>query len=195
MVAKKWIFEKTRRARRILSPMQEIYSSELRIPKERVAVLVGKKGTTKKALERKTHTKIAATREGEIMVSSEDNIQNYTVSLVIKAIGRGFNPEIATLLLDEQNTMEIVSITDMSKKTKKNLDRIRSRLIGKQGKARMMLETLTNTNISIYGKTVAIIGPIYDVLIAKHAVEKLVKGAPHGNVYRYIESQKEAQAL
>lgn len=175
--------------------MQEIYSLELRIPKERVAILVGRKGITKKTLERKTHTKIAVTREGEIIISGEDNIQNYTVSLVIKAIGRGFNPEIAALLLDEQNAMEIVFITDMSKKTKKNLDRIRSRLIGKEGKARMMLETLTNTNISIYGKTVSIIGQIYDVLIAKHAVEKLVKGAPHGNAYKYIESQKKAQAL
>ncbi len=79
-----------------------------------------------------------------------------------------------------------------SRKSEKNLIRIRARLIGKEGKARMMLETLTNTHISIHGKTAAIIGEVYDVLLAKHAVERLLQGAPHGNVYKYIESQKRA---
>ena len=171
-------------------PMPELYSSELRIPKERVAIVVGKKGTTKRALEKTTKTKISITHEGEVIISGTDNVQIYITSLVVKAIGRGFNPEIASMLLDEQNTMEIISTSDISKRAKKNIERIRSRLIGRQGKARRMLETLTNTHISVYGKTTTIIGSVYDVLLAKHAVEKLIKGAPHGNVYRYIESQK-----
>lgn len=172
--------------------MTEIYATELRIPKERVAIVIGRKGETKRFLQEKTSTNIKVSKEGDVIISSEDNINNYLTSIVIKAIGRGFNPQIALLLLDEQNAMEIISISDFSKKSEKNLIRIRARLIGKEGKARMMLETLTNTHISIYGKTAAIIGAIYDVLLAKHAVERLLQGAPHGNVYAYIESQKKS---
>jgi ribosomal RNA assembly protein len=175
--------------------MTEIYATELRVPKERVAVVIGKKGEAKKYLEAKTSTRIRVSKEGDVTISSSDNMNNYLASLVIKAIGRGFNPEIALLLLNEQNSMEIISMSEFSRKSEKNLIRIRARLIGKEGKARMMLETLTNTHISVYGKTASIIGAVYDVLLAKHAVERLLQGAPHGNVYKYIESQKKAQAL
>ena len=167
----------------------------MRIPKERVAVVIGKKGSTKRLLERKTKTKISISKEGDVIISGQDNINLYVTSLVVKAIGRGFNPDFALLLTDENNTLEIIPIEDFSKKSKKGMMRIKARLIGKEGKARYMLEVLTNTHISIYGKTAAIIGEIYDVLLAKQAVEKLLKGAPHGNVYRYIETQKRTQPL
>ena len=170
--------------------MPETYSSEMMIPKERIAIAIGKKGITKKSLERKTSTRITISKEGDVIISGQDNINIYVASLIIKAIGRGFNPDIAFLLLDEQNAIEIISIEDFSKKSNKRMIRIKSRLIGREGKARQMLEVLTNTHISIYGKTTAIIGEIYDVLLAKHAVEKLLQGSPHGNVYNYIESQK-----
>ena len=59
----------------------------------------------------------------------------------------------------------------------------------------MMLESLTDSHISIYGKTVAIIGGVTDVIVAKQAIEKLLKGSPHGNVYRFISLQRKSQSL
>ena len=38
------------------------YSNELKIPKERVAILIGKKGEAKKELEERTKTKIIVER-------------------------------------------------------------------------------------------------------------------------------------
>ena len=175
--------------------MSEIYSAELRIPKERVAILIGKKGSTKRSIEKKSKTKITVSKEGDVIIYSPDNINNYTTSNVVRAIGRGFNPDIALLLLDENNTLEIIPMNEFTRKTKKDMIRVKARLIGRQGKARMMLEILTNTHISVYGKTTAIIGQVYDVLLAKHAVEKLFQGSPHGNVYKYIDSQKKSQYL
>ena len=68
--------------------------------------------------------------------------------------------------------------------------RLKSRVIGTKGKAKAMLEQLTNTNICIFGKTVSIIGRTENVMITKHGIESLLNGAPHGNVYRSIEDQK-----
>ena len=58
-----------------------------------------------------------------------------------------------------------------------------------------MIETLSDAYISVYGKTVGIISRIEDGGLAKRAVEKLLKGAPHGNVYKYIETEKKKNLL
>jgi ribosomal RNA assembly protein len=175
--------------------MVEKYTSECRIPKERVAVLIGQKGKTKRKIQKNTNTLLEISKEGDVIIHGEDNVDIYLCVQIVKAIGRGCNPEIALLLLNETKVMEIVEMKPLTKGSKKRLLRIKSRLIGKEGKARKMLETLTNTHIVVYGKTATIIGDISDVMVARHAIEKLLKGAPHGNVYKYIETQKKAQPL
>ena len=167
-----------------------MYTYELKIPKERVAVLIGKKGTIKKKLETKTKTKLDIGSEGDVIIQCEDNLNSLLAQNIIKAIGRGFNPEIAELLLDENNLLEIINIIGFTGKSKKKFTRIKARLIGTQGKSRKLIEHMTNTEISIYGKTVSIIGYFDNVLLAKKALEHLLSGAPHGNVYSFIENQK-----
>ncbi len=50
---------------------------------------------------------------------------------------------------------------------------------------------MSGADISVYGKTVAIIGNPIQVEVAKTAVEKLARGgSPHGVVYRYLERRK-----
>lgn len=167
-----------------------MFSSELKIPRERVAILIGKKGVTKKTIERRTRTRITVNKDGEVLIEGEDSLDTFNTGPVVKAIGRGFNPDIALMLLNEEFRLEIINIQDFTKKSKKKFIRIKARLIGTQGKARKVLEKLTMTDISVYGKTVCIIGKIEDVMLAKIGVEKLLKGAPHGNVYKFIELQK-----
>ena len=167
-----------------------MFSSELKIPRERVAVLIGKKGVTKKIMERRTRTRITVNKEGEVLIEGEDSLDTFNAGPVVKAVGRGFNPDIALLLLNEDYRMEIINIQDFTKKSKKKFVRIKGRLIGTQGKAWKVLEKLTMTDISVYGKTVCVIGKTEDVILAKGAIEKLLKGAPHGNVYKFIELQK-----
>ena len=67
---------------------------------------------------------------------------------------------------------------------------MKGRLIGTEGKARKTIETLTDCYISVYGKTVAIIGEVRDVSLARSAVEGLLRGAPHGNIYKWLEKRK-----
>ena len=166
-----------------------MFSQELKIPKSRVAILIGKKGEIKRLIERKTNSNINISKEGEVEITSEDGINIFDAKPVISAIGRGFNPDVALMLLDETFSLIIISLKDYAR-TEKDMIRIRSRLIGKMGKARAMLEKLTNTFISVQGKTVGVIGKTENVDIAKRALEKLLQGAPHGNVYKFIEIQK-----
>ena|SRR3989344_388800 len=159
---------------------------ELKIPEQRVACLIGTRGVTKRLIEQKTHTRLLVSKEGEIVLEGE-HVDTYLSSLICKAIGRGFNPSIALLLLNEAYGLELLTISEFTGKQKKKQERIKARLIGTEGKARMHLERLTGCHIVVFGKTVGIIGS-FDVLdIARRGIEKLLGGAPHGNVYRYLE--------
>ncbi len=167
-----------------------MFITELKIPKSRVAILIGKKGSVKKHIEKRTNTKIKINIEGEVSISSDDNINVFNATPLVRAIARGFNPEIAYSLFNENNMLEIIDMTEFSGSSEKKLIRIRSRMIGKDGKSRKSIEELTNTSISIQGKTVAVIGHIEGVTLARKAIEKLLNGSPHGNVYKYIEFQR-----
>ncbi|MAG38920.1 RNA-processing protein [Candidatus Woesearchaeota archaeon] len=164
------------------------YVHELRIPKNRIAVVIGKNGKTKKELEEYSNTNINVdSKEGVISVKGKDAVKLFFSKEMIKAIGRGFSPEVAKQLLKQDYSMEIISLNDFSDK-KKQLERVRGRVIGKKGKSREIIEKLTETNISIYGKTISIIGRSENVGIARNSVEMLLDGATHSSVYKKLES-------
>lgn len=167
-----------------------MYSDEIKIPKERIAVLVGTKGIEKRRLQKKMNVKIEVDSvEGDVLILGEESVNVYNMKQVIKAIGRGFNPEIAEWLLKDDYAMEIIDIMDYCRKSKNDLVRVRARLIGTQGKARKSIEAMTKTRIVVYGKTVCIIGPYERVDITRQAIVNLLNGAPHSHVYKYIMEQ------
>ncbi len=168
----------------------------LRIPKERVAVVIGKKGQTKREIERRTKTKIEIDSEtGEVFITAtketDDPLAVWKARDVIMAIGRGFSPERAFRLFNEGETLEVLNLTDIIIGNDKNaLPRVRGRIIGRKGRTREIIEEMSGADVSVYGKTVAIIGNPIQVEVAKTAVEKLAKGSPHGVVYKYLERRK-----
>lgn len=167
-----------------------MFSIELKIPKERIAILIGTKGETKKLIENKAKVNLKVSSTGDIIISSDDGLKNYITCSVITAIGRGFNPQTALKLLNEDYCLEIINFKDFAKNSKKYLIRIKSRVIGTKGKAKRNIENLTDTEIVIYGKTISIIGKIENTLLAKQAIERLISGSPHGNVYKFINRSK-----
>jgi len=168
----------------------------VRIPKERIGVLIGKKGSTKRKIEEITKTKIEVDSEtGEVFISStektDDPLAVWKARDVVMAIGRGFSPERAFRLFNEGEVLEIINLSDIIIGNEKNaLPRIRGRIIGRKGRTREIIEEMSGADISVYGKTVAIIGNPIQVEIAKTAIEKLAKGSPHGTVYKYLERRK-----
>ena len=162
---------------------------QLKIPKERISVLIGVKGSIKRKIQRMTKTRLIVNSEdGDIFIEG-DSLDVFNCLNMVKAIARGFNPDIALKLLDEDTSIEIISLDEFSR-SKKDIIRLKSRLIGTQGRARSHLEELTSTNISVYGKTISIIGRTDDVFIARQGIINLINGSKHGNVYLFIEKQK-----
>ena len=171
--------------------MQEI---RVRIPRDRVGVLVGKRGSVKAAIEDMAGVKInVSSVSGEVYVKftepPSDLLLPTKLKSVIQAIGRGFNPEIAFELLKDDYMLEVIDIRRFVGDRKNALKRMRGRLIGEKGKARSHIEERTNTHISVYGHTVSIIGRAYNMVAAKEAVISLLKGSMHSTAYRTMEKK------
>jgi ribosomal RNA assembly protein len=165
------------------------FAYQIKIPKERIAILIGKKGEVKKQLEDNTKTKIRVdSKEGDISVSGEDALSLYSTRDIIRAIGRGFNPEIAMLLLKQDYAFEMINLPDFDNPSQ--FLRIKGRIIGREGRSRELIEEHTETYVSVYGKTVSLIGETENVSVARRAVEMLIKGSPHSNVYRWLEKMR-----
>lgn len=164
----------------------------IRIPFERIGVLIGKDGETRKKIEELTQVKLTVNSDlGEVTFNDqdiEDPLTIFKVENIVRAIARGFSPEHAFLLLNDDMDFFVFDIRDYVGNKPTHVHRLKSRVIGTQGKTKRVLEHLTLTNISIYGHTVAIIGNILDIDIAKKAIDKLLSGSKHASVYRYVES-------
>lgn len=155
----------------------------IRIPEERKAVLIGKDGSVKSGIEKRTRTKINISEDVEI---EGEPLNLMKAKDIVKAIGRGFSPEVAMELLKEDYQLQVIS---MAGETKKGIKRTTARLIGTQGSTKKRIEEETETHVSIYGKTVSIIGRWDCVERAKKAVEMLLAGRSHSYVYAELSSK------
>lgn len=168
-----------------------MFDYEIKIPKDRIPVLIGKKGNVKRKIEKATGTKlIIDSEEGNVVIKSEDSFAAFNTRSIVQAIGRGFNPSVALQLTNETYTLQLVEITEFTGKSKKKMYRLKSRVIGTKGKAWKTVERLTGCKLSVYGKTIGIIGPVEEVELARQAIEDLLKGAPHSHIYQYLQDKK-----
>ena len=158
------------------------------IPEERKPVLIGKNGSTKNKIEKITKTRIMVREDIEIEGEALDVLKSKEI---IQAIGRGFSPEISLGLVKEDVILLVTKITGTEKTIKRKL----ARVIGSQGKARKNIEFLTSTHISIYGKTVSVIGKYEDAVNAKDAIDSILSGSRHGYVYKNLESKKSKSSM
>ncbi|MDI9395338.1 MAG: KH domain-containing protein [Euryarchaeota archaeon] len=161
----------------------------VKIPKERIGVIIGPKGETKKLIEDKTACQLEIDGDsGKIDVTcAEDPLKEFRVLEAVKAIGRGFSPEKALELLENDMLMlEVIDLSDVAS-TPKELQRIKGRIIGRNGRTRKLAESLINVRISVYGKTVSILGYPEQNTIIRTAIKMLLDGATHGAVYKFLE--------
>ncbi len=169
---------------------QDEFSYELKIPQERVAVLIGKDGTTKKEIEDLTHSQLDISAEGDVIIKGNDGLEMFMVKEIIRAVARGFNPKVAMLLHHTDYALEMIDMKDIAGKSKNTMERLKGRVIGKAGKSREEIERLTDCHISVYGKTIGIIGETDNVALARQAVAMLLQGSMHKTVYQFLERKK-----
>jgi len=167
------------------------FSYELKIPKERIAVLIGTKGEVKSQIEDETHSRIRIdSKEGDVRITGDDSLGLFSAREIIKAIGRGFSPEVALTILKSDCAFELLNISDYVGKSQKTAVRLKARVIGTEGKTRKHIEDITETHLSVYGKTIGIIGEAEHVMLARRAVESILAGATHSSVYKWLEKKK-----
>jgi ribosomal RNA assembly protein len=173
-----------------------------RVPKDRIAVIIGAKGVTSKAIRNAAGCQkfIIDSTTGDIEVEwgevgTYDPVKAMKLPDVVKAIGRGMAPEAAIRLLDDDHYFELVDLREYVGKRSNQQRRIRARIIGRQGKIRMLIEQLTRTQISIYNSTVVIVGEESGLLSARQAIEMLAGGSEHGSVIGFLERDRKQARL
>lgn len=164
-----------------------------RIPQERVGVLIGPEGGTKRRLQEITGALIEVdSPTGEVTID-ESNASDPVMALkardIVQAIGRGFSEARAFRLLDDDVYLEVLDIKDFAH-SKARLEQVRARIIGTRGKTRRIIEELTSVEMSVFGHTVSLLGPTFEMAIAREAVIMLLRGSEHATVYRFLERKR-----
>jgi ribosomal RNA assembly protein len=165
-----------------------------KIPLDRIGVLIGREGSTKKEIEEKTKTILTIdTQTGAVIIEpaspNTSALDLIKAQNIVRAIGYGFSPERAFRLLEEDQILEVIDVRQYVGDKPNHIKRVLGRIIGEEGKARRVLEELTGTYISVYEHYVAIIGDYETANIAKRAIEMLIEGRMHSTVYRYVDRE------
>lgn len=151
----------------------------LKVPEERVGVIK----TCISNLGKNTNVKISV-EEGSVRIEGEP-LEVWKAKDIMKAIARGFSPEKAFLLLDDDKMLCVMDLKDYEN-TEKGIKRIKGRIIGEDGKTRERIEEMAGCVISVYGKTVSVIADSEKMSSIKEGIEMLINGCKHNKVYNYF---------
>ena len=165
------------------------------ISKERVGVLIGEEGHVKERIEGDLKVVLNVDSDsGVVTIRAEDADVNPLAVLkakdVVSAIARGFQPERAYRLFDEDMVLDILDLRELFGKSESDIQRVKGRIIGRDGKSRRIIEEVTQADLSIYGHTVSIIGNYDGASLAREGLELLIKGRQHTTVYQYLRNKR-----
>lgn len=165
-----------------------MYKEEILIPKRRIGVLIGKAGQSKKDLQKQIGCSIRVDKEGNVTISSEDSLNVFVGKQIIKAIARGFSIQNALRLKRDDFMLELIDLDEWTR-TKNDMNRMKARIIGREGNTKKRIIESTGCEMVISGKTIGLIGETENVALARQALTKLLKGAKHVTVYRFLDEK------
>ena len=171
-------------------------SGFVRIPKERIGVLLGPEGKVKQYIEENLTVSLEVDSEqGDVSIVVSEKAEDPSVLFrardLVTAIGRGFAPEHAfRLIRDETAIFDVVNLREIFGRSESDIKRVKGRIIGMEGKTRRIIEELSGANIVVYGYTVGIIGTFEQANIARTAVKMIIDGCQHHSVYKYLAKSR-----
>ena len=171
-------------------------STFVRIPKDRIGALIGPEGRVKERIEKQLGIELSVDSEtGDVTLTlsptTEDPSVLFRSKEAVTAIGRGFSPDRAfRLLQDEDAILEVIDLREIVGRSISDLQRLKGRIIGQEGKTRRIIEELTEADISVYGHSISIIANADQMEVAREAIEMLLKGSQHSTVYRFLHRKR-----
>ncbi|HVX02908.1 MAG TPA: KH domain-containing protein [Nitrososphaera sp.] len=173
------------------------FQHNIKLPKERIAVLIGKGGRIKQSIEKRCGVAIEVDSEsGDAVVSTPQNkppvesMEMFKAIEIISAIARGFSPQRAMRLLEGEEIFQQIDLRDYTGRSPSALARIKGRIIGEGGKSRRTIEELSGASISVYGHTVSMIGKYREIRLATDAIDMLCRGSMHKGVYNMLQEAR-----
>jgi len=160
---------------------------ELRIPEDRIAVLIGENGETKERIEEDSGCEIEI--KDNLVTVEGDVLDEMDAFNIVKAVGRGFNPDKALNLVEKDKILHLIDIKNFAETTNSQ-KRLKGIVIGRDGETRRHLKKEGNVAISVYGKTVGIIGVAQNIQIVGEVIKQLLNGRSHSSAYSYLEKNQ-----
>ena len=169
--------------------------TSVRVPKDRIAVLIGKGGATRKGLEKAANVSLLIdSTSGDVSITwdpeNTDPVKMMKFPELIKAIGRGMSPKKAIKLMEDECYFQLYDMREWVGKQHLQQKRMRGRLIGSEGKIRRFIEQNTGCEMAVYGSTVVLIGDEEGLPLASNAVERILRGSEHGTVIKALERER-----
>ncbi len=171
-----------------------LYHETIKVPEDRVGVIVGRNGKVRRRVEQLTNVKIDVNSAGVVTITAPQNTEDPVLAWkardIIRAMARGFSPKNAFSLIDDDMQLLVISLREVVGSSQNQMKRVAGRIIGENGRTRRVIEQTTETKVSVYGKTISIIGMNPGLDYARRAIDMLISGAPHSAVYSRLERMR-----
>lgn len=173
----------------------EVSQQFIKVPAERIAVLIGKKGAVVERIKQECVVDVEIeSATGNVVVGYDTKSllegNPFKALEIMSAIARGFSPEKAFKLLHEDIVFQLLDMRDYVGNSQSSISRVKGRIIGERGKSRRTIEELSGADVSIYGHTVGFIGIFDAIKVAVEAIILLSKGSSHRTVYAMLQNYR-----
>jgi ribosomal RNA assembly protein len=160
--------------------MQEIYVEKLK-------EVIRSKARLQKELG------IKLTNRGKNVFVNGSPQKEFTAIEVLEAINVGFSADRALEVTRDNFMLQTINIKNVTKRH--DLERVRGRIIGKDGRTLKTLQKLTNCDLAITDNEIGLIGPISEMEDAIQSVTSLIQGSKQGNVYGRLERRRKKKGV
>lgn len=104
---------------------------------------------------------------------------------VFEAIQFGFTVRQAIQLIDPDILFVKLKMRQFTRR--KDMHDVRGRVIGREGKTKRTVESISDCEVTINGNEVGIIGLVDNIEAATTGIKNIVKGSKQSNVYNFME--------
>ncbi|MGA3020784.1 MAG: hypothetical protein ABSD68_02445 [Candidatus Micrarchaeales archaeon] len=126
---------------------------------------------------------------GNELVIEGDALSEYNAMNVMHAFARGFDFNTACKLLSDDYFFESIDLKE-ALKNQSHIRRIKARIIGKEGKTKSYVQSVSGVDLMIYGDTVSLIGRVNDIKVALAAINVLLESGTHNKAYTLMEKTR-----